>query len=238
MAAIGFVSGFVSLGALLAGLVAVSTHVASAYSGSGAPPITSSVAPVEPAGGTPVPARREVGNAQKAEPPPGEGSPPSADKSLSDRVVAKRIGRIVLADVGPGVRSLDVELSAQRKLAEQRGETLLLWLVVDKCSPCESVAEALGDPLLQRALADVRIVRVDVRDFQTELRFLRVPVDKIPGFALLDEDNHPVDYLHGGEWDEDIAKNIAPVLGRFVRGTYDSRREPWRGGTREDETNL
>jgi len=235
---VGFVSGFVSIGALLAALVVVTSHVASAYSGSVGPPITTSVAPVEPAGASPVPARREVGGAQKAEPAPTDSPAPSADKSAADRVVVKRIGRVVLADVGPGIRSLDVELSAQRKTAEQRGETLLLWLVVDKCSPCESVAEALGDPLLQRALADVRVVRVDVRDFQTELRFLRVPVDKIPGFALLDEDNHPVDYLHGGEWDEDIAKNIAPVLGRFVRGTYDSRREPWRGGTREDETNL
>ena len=44
------------------------------------------------------------------------------------------------------------------------------------------------------------------------------------------------DGINGGEWDDDIAINIAPVLGPFVRGTYAKRRSPWKklprpGGT-------
>ena len=33
--------------------------------------------------------------------------------------------------------------------------------------------------------------------------------------------------IHGGEWDDDIPPNIAPVLGAFVRGKYGTRRYPW-----------
>ncbi len=40
------------------------------------------------------------------------------------------------------------------------------------------------------------------------------------------------------EWDDDIPRNIAPVLGNFVRGRYTKRREQWRGPRRDDETTL
>jgi hypothetical protein len=236
--AMGLASGFAGTAVLCGGLFAITAHVAGTHFNAPVGPMATSVGPVAPAGATPLPARREFGDSTEDSRDTGiPGSPKDATRG-ADRVTVKRIGRIVLADVGSAVRSLDAELISQRRSAEQRGETLLVWLVVDQCAPCESVARALGDPLMQRALADVRLVRIDVHDFQTELRFLHVPVDKIPGFALLDEDNRPVDYLHGGEWDEDVAKNIAPVLGRFVKGTYDSRREPWRGGRRDDETSL
>ncbi len=38
----------------------------------------------------------------------------------------------------------------------------------------------------------------------------------------------PRDGIDGGEWDDDIAQNIAPVLGAFVRGKYPARREAWK----------
>jgi len=91
---------------------------------------------------------------------------------------------------------------------------------------------------MQSALQKVRLVRLNVRDFSIQLKHLNVPVEKIPGFALLGSDLGPSDYVHGGEWDADIARNIAPVLGKFVRGEYKNRRHPWRGGARDDETPL
>ena len=41
-------------------------------------------------------------------------------------------------------------------------------------------------------------------------------------------DLFPQDAIDGGEWDADVPENIAPVLGAFVRGTYKTRREPWK----------
>lgn len=175
-------------------------------------------------------------------PTPGLGTtPPSAaaaDRSLDEGVLETQIGAIVLVDIGPGVVPLTDELERQRKAAAIAKQKLVLWTVVPDCKPCHGVAAALPDPKLQKALAGTRLVRVNVRDHLLELTRLRIPTDKIPGFALLSTENRPLDYVNGGEWDADIADNIAPVLEKFVRGEYEKRREPWRGGRRDDETPI
>lgn len=158
--------------------------------------------------------------------------------SIAKGVITTHLGRITLVDVGPDIPSLRDELDHQRTLAAAAKQKLVAWLVTDDCHPCNGVAASLRDPRMQRALANVRMVRIDVNDFALELARLHIPVDKLPGFALLGTDDRPVDFVHGGEWDADIAANIAPVLGRFVRGTYKKRRFPWHGGRRAGETPI
>jgi hypothetical protein len=63
-------------------------------------------------------------------------------------------------------------------------------------------------------------------------------MDAFPAFVLLGRDGHAADYLHDGEWDDDVPENIAPVLKSFVEGTYSRRRSPWHGGLHEDETPI
>ncbi len=166
------------------------------------------------------------------------GRAAGATASSETGTIVTRVGRVDLVDVGSDVRSLGDELDKQRVLAERSGKKLLLWVVQADCHPCNGVAAALTEPNMQSALEGVRVVRVDPQDFALELRQFNIPIDKIPGFALLGSDQRPTDYVNGGEWDEDVAANIAPVLGKFVRGAYTKRRDPWRGGTREDETAL
>jgi hypothetical protein len=143
-----------------------------------------------------------------------------------------------VVDVGPRVRSLIETLDEQQKHAHDSAERLVVWVVVPECEPCRRVDEALDDPELQRALDATRLVRIDATKFAVELTHLGVPVDGFPGFALLGDDGHIVDYVHGGEWDADIASNIAPVLESFVSGKYRERRHPWRGGGHDDETAI
>lgn len=164
--------------------------------------------------------------------------PPAGAMTVDSRVLVTQIGKITLVDIGSNVSSLASALDKQRALAKKDHQTLLLWVVAPRCAPCNGEAAALSDPLMQRALEHVRLVRVDTTEFAIELERLDVPIDKIPGFALLGPDDRPVDYVHGGEWDADIARNIAPVLGKFVRGHYTHRRYPWHGGPRNDETPI
>lgn len=175
-------------------------------------------------------------------PPAGDSTPlqgPAPGHYSEDpEVRTVKIGRVVLIDLGPGVFSLRDELNHQRKLAAEAKTEVVVWVVAPRCGPCNGVSAALADPLMQRALGAARLVRVDRSRFAPELADLGIPYDTIPGFALLGEQNRPLDYIHGGEWDEDIAPNIAPVLGEFVRGTYKARRQPWRGIKRRDETAL
>ncbi len=158
--------------------------------------------------------------------------------SRESGVIVTHVGSVDLVDVGRDGASLISVLDAQRKEAKKSGQKLVLWVVTDDCKPCNGVAAALPDPTMQRALGKLRLVRVNARDFGGELSYLNVPSDKIPGFAILGSSNRPLDYVHGGEWDEDIPRNIAPVLGAFLKGTYKKRRDPWHGGRRDDETPL
>jgi hypothetical protein len=158
--------------------------------------------------------------------------------SRDSGVITTHVGKLVLVDIGTSVRSLGDELDKQRELADRDGKKVLLWLAQPNCPPCNGVAYALADPSMQAALDPVRLVRVDPQDFRMELRQFRIPTDKLPAFVVIGSDNHGIDYVHGGEWGEDVARNIAPVLGKFVRGAYKQRRDPWRGGQRDDETPL
>jgi uncharacterized protein DUF4190 len=156
-----------------------------------------------------------------------------SSRAASTEVTA--IGAITIADI---TGDFEAELGKQHLAADAAGETLVLWVVVRDCKPCDGVAAALTSPLSQKALAKVRFARVDRDEFQIELDRLGIPTEKIPGFALLDTRDHVRDFIHGGEWDADVAANIAPVLGKFVHGSYRQRRHPWQGSIREDETPI
>jgi hypothetical protein len=180
-----------------------------------------------------------------APPPPAPSAPPvrpageragSATREAATRVTP--LGKLTLVDPGTEVRSLAGLVKAQRALADTEHQKLVLWVTSVDCAPCNGVSVALSNRRLQEALAGVRLLRVDTADFHHDLVKLGVPVDVRPGFALLDASGAPSDYVSGGEWDADIPENIAPVLGGFVRGTYRTRRNPWTGPARSDETAL
>ena len=168
----------------------------------------------------------------------GASARPSATASEDRDNLTTSVGSVVLVEIGPQVASLGSELGRQRAMAAQEGQALLVWLTVPDCPPCNGVAAALDDARLRSALGRARLVRVDATVFAAELAELGLPLDVFPGFALLGTNNRPVDYLNGGEWDEDLPSRIAPVLGQFIRGRLRQRRRPWRGETRDDETPI
>jgi hypothetical protein len=158
--------------------------------------------------------------------PPTQGpSAPAGPLEPSPRISQE--GAITLVDLGGATTSLADELARQRAEAARARETLVVMTTAAGCDPCRGVDTSLADPRMQAALAKVRLVRVDVRTFEEDLESLRIPQLKIPGFYLLRLDLTPKDGIDGGEWDDDIPKNIAPVLGAFVREKYTRRRERW-----------
>jgi hypothetical protein len=172
--------------------------------------------------------------------PPSRGATArlSATASEDRDNMTTSVGSVVLVEIGPEVASLQAELTRQRAMALEQGQALLVWLTVPDCPPCNGVAAALTDTRLRSALGRARLVRVDATIFAAELAELGLPLDVFPGFALLGTNNRPVDYLNGGEWDEDLPSRIAPVLGPFLRGRLERRRRPWRGEARDDETPI
>lgn len=165
------------------------------------------------------------------EPPPApQAAPtptPTPGGSVPQDTEVKREGSVTVVTVGVSASSLGDELKKQLALAKSAGQTLLVMTTRDGCDPCRGVERSLSDPRMQTALADVRLVRVDIDVFQKDLDTLKMPRRVYPSFFLLAPDLWVRDGIDGGEWDDDIAVNIAPVLGAFVRGTYNKRRSPW-----------
>jgi hypothetical protein len=152
---------------------------------------------------------------------PGRGSVVPRATSTIER------GAITVVDVGVGVSSLADELARQRDAARDARETMLVMTTLADCEPCDSVFEALSDPRMQTELSRVRLVRVHAEVFKDDLDSLQIPRANFPGFFVLGPDLRPRDGIDGGEWDDDVPENIAPVLGAFVRGTLTKRRTPW-----------
>lgn len=196
------------------------------------PPTVAVLPPPSPTGLSTLPAPPPSGAKAPAAPP---SSKRSANATIDESVIETKIGGLTLVDIGRDATPLRDELERQRVAAERANEKLVLWTVQRDCEPCNGVAAALPDTQMQTALAGVRLVRVDVHEHSFELTHLGIPTKVIPGFALLGSRVRPVDYLHGGEWDEDVARNIAPVMEKFIQGKYRKRRHPWR---RADETPI
>jgi hypothetical protein len=226
-------TGAIVLGALNVVLTGLAFAALAAFdfgssSHASSPATTATVAPA------PAPSHALPGPSKPSPRPPRGG----AGMSREHGSILTTVGAISLVDLAPEDGLLTKQLAAELETADQAQKQLVLWTVRRDCKPCDGVAAALPDRRMQRALSGVRLVRVDVRDFSVELQRLRVPIQSVPGFSLLGPENRVRDYLHGGEWDEDIPKNIAPVLREFVGGRYIRRRHPWRGGQREDDTPL
>jgi hypothetical protein len=220
----GIVLGVLHVGGLAIGLALYITAIASSTSGSTSPHVT---LPVPPA---PVPAPA---------PTPLLSNPEqTGGKTLDAATRATKFGGLTLVDPGPSGGTLEMLLREEAARANAEHQKLLVWVSSPDFPSCNGVSVALRDPRLQKALAGVRILRLDVNDYYVELARLGLPVKVIPGFALMTPEGRPLDYVNGGEWDADVPENIAPVLGNFIHGRYTRRRNPWHGTLRGDETKL
>jgi hypothetical protein len=148
-------------------------------------------------------------------------------EGVPETTTATPHGGIEVVDLGLTSQNLRAALADQQAQARTKSQTVLVMLTGRRCTPCRGVDAALESPMVQDALRGVRLVRVDLNVFQDELKAMRVPTNVYPAFFLLGTDARPIDGIHGGEWDEDTAANIAPVLGAFVHGTYKKRRHNW-----------
>ncbi len=126
---------------------------------------------------------------------------------------------------------LMTQLATISKTASAKGRTVILQTYVRSSRECAEVAAALPDPKMQRALANVTLVRVDVDSFEAELKAMRVDTESVPWFYKLDASARATDAISADEWDANVPDNMAPVLGKFAHGVLGSRRSPSPIGT-------
>ncbi|MBK8254654.1 MAG: hypothetical protein IPK82_18575 [Polyangiaceae bacterium] len=188
--------------------------------------VAPTVVPHTPAEPSPAP------SAAVPQPQGPSSAAPSATVAPSGAPLAtreKQIGTLTVVDLGTKSSTpLADALSAERSKAQKEGQQLLVMTTQFGSKLLDDFERTLPDPRMQTALSKVRLVRVDSRDYDAELTELGMGTTSYPWFFLLGPDLIPRDGINGGEWDDDIAVNIAPVLGAFVKGTYKTRRERWK----------
>lgn len=126
---------------------------------------------------------------------------------------------------------LRTQLTEIAKAASSKGRTVILQTYIRSSPECAQVAAALPDPRMQRALANVTLVRVDIDTFEAELKAMRVDTESVPWFYKLDSGARPTDAISADEWDANVPENMAPVLGSFARGAFRPRHTPSPAGT-------
>lgn len=158
--------------------------------------------------------------------------PPRTESPLRVPVAAgtRSYGGLDVVDLDTKT-SLSTQLAEVSRAASARGRTVILQTYVRSSSECAQVAAALPDRRMQRALLNVTLVRADVAAFEGELEAMHVETDSGPWFYKLDASATPTDAISADEWDANIPENMAPVLGRFARGTHGHRRAPSPMGT-------
>jgi hypothetical protein len=192
-----------------------------------APPVAAPLAKVPPKGAAP--------GARSAAPEPAR-APTFNHESGAHEV---DFGRVRLVHVSPDPsKPLRQMVEQQLVIANEHHERLLVFVVLPNCLPCNGLSLVIEDGRLQTALQGVRVVRVDASDFGPQLLGMGIPIETVPGFALMTAGLRAADYIHGGEWDADVPENIAPVLGAFVRGKYLKRRHPIQTDDQEERTTL
>lgn len=154
---------------------------------------------------------------------------PSDDTAPKDTRVSE-VGQITVVDLGVSEPSLKTAFARELATAKAAGEDVLVMTTEDTCVPCKGVADSLSDDRLQKALGKVRLVRVNIEVFKEDLAKLGLQVVPYPVYALLSADGSPRDAIDGGEWEEDVPENIAPVLGAFVQGEFKKRKKPYKPG--------
>jgi len=167
-------------------------------------------------------------------PQPAHAATPDAPRfgTVPQKTWDRLIGKLHVVTVGVQETSLVSALKRETATADAIGSEVLLMTTRSGCEPCDALEASLGEDLMQEALERTRLVIVDVDVYGDDLDGLGIDHSVLAGFFLLTSSMTPRDAIHGGEWGEDIAENIVPVLGPFVRGTFDRRKADYRTARR------
>jgi hypothetical protein len=135
----------------------------------------------------------------------------------------------IIVDLKPSDGPLKTQIAREKERAGAR--TFIVQTTASWCRPCIGLKKSMPDPLMKDALRNVRLARIDIDDFsREEVESIELSAGSIPWFVKLDANMHPVDAITSDEWGDDIAPNMAPILGAFVKGTFTKRKHAWKPG--------
>ena len=138
-----------------------------------------------------------------------------------------QFGLTTLVDVGDDTSSLSSTLQQELVRSRDHHERCLFVTIVSGCPSCASLGYAIYTGALSRVAGKIRVVRIDLDEFESEARALSLPIDRVPGFFLVGDSGKVQDFLDASEWDTNNPAEFAPVIAKFLDGNLEHRRHAW-----------
>ena len=124
--------------------------------------------------------------------------------------------RFTIAALEKSKGAFEDQLAFHSEQALADGRKPFVYFSATWCPPCQVIKKTIDDPLMVDAFSGTYIIQVDIDDWEDEISESDFWVWSIPAFDEVDEFGRPTGYaIDGGEWEEDIPENIAPVLKEY-----------------------
>lgn len=147
--------------------------------------------------------------------------------SQSNATESGRFGLAEVVNAGDDTLDFHVFLEQQAQAAQKNEQKLVLVPTLPQCPKCAALGYALARTSLCHKLGKIRIVRLDLDEFEEEIRNLSLPTDRFPGFAIVGPSGGIVDYLDAGEWNTNDPAEFGPIIADYVQGRLRNRRHHW-----------
>ncbi len=149
---------------------------------------------------------------------PAATAPPAVATSPLEATVFAPKSDYTMVRIYPKNGTLQSQLAAEAAKASALGQAPFVEFDATWCPPCKAITTSLAakDPLMLNAYRDVYLIHVDTDEWGWGDPAAGFVVEGIPAFFALNADGTPTGATtSGAAWQEDIPKNIAPVLTKF-----------------------
>lgn len=148
---------------------------------------------------------------------PGVESDESSQSCRSRQTEILSYGGIRLIDVGDEVQHLADFLALQASQATAKHELCLIAAISPSCPSCTAIGYSLADGTMGRALGSLTLIRVDVEEFDQDLRQVGLAATELPVFALLSDTGNVTQLVDSSNWSSNSPAEFLSVLSDFVQ---------------------
>jgi hypothetical protein len=126
-------------------------------------------------------------------------------------------GTIRLIDVGDDVQNLADFLALQANQARANDELCLIAAISPSCPSCAAIGYSLAEGTMGRALGSLTLIRVDVEEFDQDLRQVGLAATELPVFALISDTGRITQFVDSSNWSSNSPAEFLSILSDFVQ---------------------